>query len=177
MVATQKPLLQLKAVDLMSRSLQAQADSSDYQVQMLTGIETLKAAGAEGIAVSHWSNLLVDTMNASLERGRLMGLAALDLRPRKGGIARLSVGRFLERLLDLRSGVRVRGPKLVRVSRGAHFEKHRFGAKERRGEREERLEGRRKPLQMARVQLDGERAPHGPNFVAGEPWIQDVRAR
>jgi len=60
--------------DLMSRGLQTQADSSDYQVQMLAGIETLKAAGAERVATAHWSNLLVDTMNVSLERGRLNAL-------------------------------------------------------------------------------------------------------
>src|SRR5262245_34491909 len=57
--------------DLMSKSLQTQADSSNYQVQMLAGIETLKSAGAEHIAITRWSNLLVDTMNVALERGRL----------------------------------------------------------------------------------------------------------
>ena len=57
--------------DLMSKGLQAQANSSNYQVQMLSGIETLKSAGVERLAVTHWSNLLVDTMNVSLERGRL----------------------------------------------------------------------------------------------------------
>jgi ABC-type bacteriocin/lantibiotic exporter with double-glycine peptidase domain len=41
---------------------------------MLAGIETLKAAGAERPAMTHWSNLLVETMNVSLARGRLNAL-------------------------------------------------------------------------------------------------------
>ena len=38
---------------------------------MLAGIETLKASGAEHRAVEHWSNLFVDVLNVSLDRGRL----------------------------------------------------------------------------------------------------------
>ncbi len=57
--------------DLMTKGLQAQAESSNYQVQMLAGIETLKVAGAERIAITNWSNLFADTLNVSLERGRL----------------------------------------------------------------------------------------------------------
>lgn len=57
--------------ELMSESLQVQAASRGYQVQMLNGIETLKAVGAEGRAVEHWSNLFVDELNVSLARGRL----------------------------------------------------------------------------------------------------------
>ena len=55
----------------MSRSLQTEARSQSYQVKMLAGIETLKAAGAEHRAVEHWSNLFVDVLNVSLARGRL----------------------------------------------------------------------------------------------------------
>ncbi|MGD2113783.1 MAG: peptidase domain-containing ABC transporter [Acidobacteriota bacterium] len=57
--------------DLMSQSLHRQARSQGYQVQMLSGIETLKATGAEHRAVEHWSNLFVDVLNVSLSRGRL----------------------------------------------------------------------------------------------------------
>jgi ATP-binding cassette, subfamily B, bacterial len=57
--------------DLMAEALQAQARSRGYQVQMLAGIETLKAMGAEHRAVEHWSNLFVDELNVSLARGRL----------------------------------------------------------------------------------------------------------
>ena len=73
-----------KQKDLMSQSLEAQADSQSYQVQMLAGVETLKASGTERRAVEHWSNLFVSVLNVSLARGRLSAftdstLAALDL--------------------------------------------------------------------------------------------------
>ncbi len=57
--------------DLMSKTLQVQAKSRTYQVQMLSGIATLKALGAEQQAVDRWSNLFVDELNVSLARGRL----------------------------------------------------------------------------------------------------------
>jgi ATP-binding cassette, subfamily B, bacterial len=57
--------------DLMSRSLQVQADSRSYQVQLLAGIETLKVSGAEHRAVEHWSNLFIKELNVALDRGRL----------------------------------------------------------------------------------------------------------
>ena len=57
--------------DLMSRTLQVQARSRTYQVQMLSGIATLKALGAEQQALDRWSNFFVDELNVSLARGRL----------------------------------------------------------------------------------------------------------
>jgi len=60
--------------ELMSRSLEAQSSAQAYQVQMLAGMETLKASGSEHRAVEHWSNLFVDTLNVSLARGRLQAL-------------------------------------------------------------------------------------------------------
>jgi ATP-binding cassette subfamily B protein len=57
--------------DLMSEDLEAQARAQNYLLQILGGIETLKAAGAERRAVQHWSNLFVDELNVALERGRL----------------------------------------------------------------------------------------------------------
>ena len=63
-----------KTADLMSESLQAQASSQAYQVQMLAGIETLKASGTEQRAVEHWSHLFVDTLNVSIARGRLQAI-------------------------------------------------------------------------------------------------------
>ncbi len=57
--------------DLMSESLQTQADSRGYQVQVLQGIETLKAAGAEDRAVDRCAHLFVKELNVSLDRGRL----------------------------------------------------------------------------------------------------------
>ncbi len=60
--------------ELMSRSLETQSAAQAYQVQMLAGIETLKATGSEGRAVEHWSNLFVDTLNVSIARGRLQAV-------------------------------------------------------------------------------------------------------
>jgi ABC-type bacteriocin/lantibiotic exporter with double-glycine peptidase domain len=60
-----------KQRDLNSQSLSSQAKSAGYQVEMLAGMETLKAVGSEQRAAEHWSGLFVDTLNVSLERGRL----------------------------------------------------------------------------------------------------------
>jgi ATP-binding cassette, subfamily B, bacterial len=53
-----------------------QALAEGYQVEMLAGVETLKATGAEARAQEQWSNLFVDVLNASLAEGRLT--AAVD---------------------------------------------------------------------------------------------------
>ena len=55
--------------ELMSQDLQTQAKAESYLVQMMAGIETLKASGAEQWAVKHWSNLFVDGLNVTLARG------------------------------------------------------------------------------------------------------------
>jgi ABC-type bacteriocin/lantibiotic exporter with double-glycine peptidase domain len=60
--------------ELMSQSLQTQARSDSYLVEMLAGIETLKAMGSEERSAEHWSNLFVDMLNVSLARGRLGAL-------------------------------------------------------------------------------------------------------
>jgi ABC-type bacteriocin/lantibiotic exporter with double-glycine peptidase domain len=56
---------------LMSESLQTEATAQSYTYQLLAGIETLKAAGAERRAAEHWEGLYVDQVNAALARGRL----------------------------------------------------------------------------------------------------------
>ncbi|HEY5951793.1 MAG TPA: peptidase domain-containing ABC transporter, partial [Kofleriaceae bacterium] len=56
---------------LMARSLEAQARSQSYLVEMFSGMETLRASAAEARSVEHWSNLYVDELNTSLDRGRL----------------------------------------------------------------------------------------------------------
>ncbi len=61
---------------LMSETLNAQARSQGYLVQILSGIETLKSVGAEERAVSEWTNFFVDEVNSTLSRGRLN--AAVD---------------------------------------------------------------------------------------------------
>ncbi len=63
---------------LTSELLQRQAAARGYQVQLLSGIETLKATGTEERAVEQWSNLFVDELNTNLRQGRLTaGVEAL----------------------------------------------------------------------------------------------------
>ena len=56
---------------LTTEGLEVEARSQSYVFQMLAGIETLKAAGAEQRAAGHWANLFVNEVNVSLARGRL----------------------------------------------------------------------------------------------------------
>ncbi len=56
---------------LMSGSLQAQADTQSYAYEMLAGIETLKASGAEHRAADRWGDLFTGQVNIDLTRGRL----------------------------------------------------------------------------------------------------------
>jgi ABC-type bacteriocin/lantibiotic exporter with double-glycine peptidase domain len=56
---------------LMSESLQVEAKAQGFTYQLLSGIETLKAAGAEQRAADHWEGLYVDQVNVALARGRL----------------------------------------------------------------------------------------------------------
>ncbi len=56
---------------LMSETLQAQADTQSYAYELLAGIETLKASGAEHRAADRWSGLFADQVNRELARGRL----------------------------------------------------------------------------------------------------------
>ena len=60
--------------ELMSQDLESQARAQAYLTQMLAGIETVKASGAECRAVERWSNLFVDELNVALQRGRLQAL-------------------------------------------------------------------------------------------------------
>jgi len=56
---------------LSSEQLQAQSAAQSYEVQLLSGIEALKACGAERRAIDTWSHLFVRQLNVSLARGRL----------------------------------------------------------------------------------------------------------
>src|SRR6266849_707387 len=67
-------ILLLVASPLMAQELETTTRSGSYTVQILAGIETLKAMGREDRAVQHWSNLFVDNLNASLGRGQLGAL-------------------------------------------------------------------------------------------------------
>lgn len=55
----------------MAVTLERQARSRGFQVQMLSGIETLKSTGSEKRAVERWSNLFADELNATAAQGRL----------------------------------------------------------------------------------------------------------
>ena len=56
---------------LMSESLQAQADAQGYAYELLAGMETLKAAGAEHRGAERWAGLFSAQVAADLRRGRL----------------------------------------------------------------------------------------------------------
>jgi ATP-binding cassette, subfamily B, bacterial len=60
--------------ELMTQNLEAQAKAQNHLVQLLAGIETLKATGSEHRSVEQWSNLFVDDLNVGLQRGRLSAL-------------------------------------------------------------------------------------------------------
>jgi ABC-type bacteriocin/lantibiotic exporter with double-glycine peptidase domain len=62
-----------KSRRLVVESLAAQARLEGYQVEMLGGIETLKAMGGSERAIARWSNLYVDVLNRSLATGTLEG--------------------------------------------------------------------------------------------------------
>ena len=53
--------------ELMSQDLETQARAQSYLVQMLAGIETLKASGVEDRSVERWSHLFVDGLNVALD--------------------------------------------------------------------------------------------------------------
>jgi len=59
---------------LNAETLEAQAATQSYQVQLVAGIEALKACGAERRAVESWSRLFARELNSSLARGRLDAL-------------------------------------------------------------------------------------------------------
>ena len=61
---------------LTAEALQAQAAAQNYELQLLSGIEVLKACGAEQRAIGVWSNLFVQQLNVSLARGRLDALVS-----------------------------------------------------------------------------------------------------
>ena len=62
--------------ELSNHDLVAQGKAQGYMVEALTGIATIKAAGAEQRALQHWSNLFFDHLNTSVRRDSL--LAVLD---------------------------------------------------------------------------------------------------
>jgi ATP-binding cassette, subfamily B, bacterial len=73
-----------KQRELQSRSLEVQGRATSQQMELLSGMETLKALGVEQRAAEHYSNVYVESLNVGLEQGRVSawleaGIAALDL--------------------------------------------------------------------------------------------------
>lgn len=69
---------------LMSENLHVEARSQSYTFELLSGMESLKVAGAERRAAGHWQQLFIDELNVSVRRGRLEAtvdalMAALQL--------------------------------------------------------------------------------------------------
>ncbi|HEY3570851.1 MAG TPA: peptidase domain-containing ABC transporter [Thermoanaerobaculia bacterium] len=60
--------------DRAAESLEAEAEANSYQAQLLAGIETYKAIGAEPRALAHWESLFAHVLNAALARGRVSAL-------------------------------------------------------------------------------------------------------
>nr|WOF00479.1 peptidase C39 containing ABC transporter [Myxococcus fulvus] len=56
---------------LLSQNLELDAKNQGYQIAMLSGMQTLKAFGAEERAVQGYTHLFVDVLNLGLARGRL----------------------------------------------------------------------------------------------------------
>ncbi len=54
--------------ELSSQELAKQGKSQGYMAEVLAGIETLKAVGAEQRVLARWSNLLYDQLNTSIRR-------------------------------------------------------------------------------------------------------------
>jgi ABC-type bacteriocin/lantibiotic exporter with double-glycine peptidase domain len=61
--------------DLAAQELEASSRTHAHLVDMLAGLESLKALGAERRALERWSHLFVDEMNVALVRGKVGSLA------------------------------------------------------------------------------------------------------
>jgi ABC-type bacteriocin/lantibiotic exporter with double-glycine peptidase domain len=61
-------------LDLERRTLDKRGKSSAYLIEAISGIASLKAAGAEQRSLSHWSNLFFDQLNVSLQRDSVMAI-------------------------------------------------------------------------------------------------------
>jgi ABC-type bacteriocin/lantibiotic exporter with double-glycine peptidase domain len=60
-----------RQLQLLSQNLELDAKNATYQMELLSGIQTLKAFGVEDRSVQTYSNLFVDVLNVSLARGIL----------------------------------------------------------------------------------------------------------
>jgi len=60
-----------KQKDLMAEVISATANTSSYQMQLLSGMETLKSCGAEDHTLQKWSNLFTEQLNVTVKQGAL----------------------------------------------------------------------------------------------------------
>ncbi|WP_371666463.1 peptidase domain-containing ABC transporter [Streptomyces sp. NBC_00289] len=81
---------------LMAEGLQAEARSQGYVYQLLAGIESLKAAGAERRGFDHWTNLYIAEVSTAVKRGRLSALVDSALASFRFGspLAVLAIGGY-----------------------------------------------------------------------------------
>lgn len=81
---------------LVMEGLASQARLEAYQVEMLSGMETLKSMGATDRAGNRWGDLYVDVLNRSLVRGELDGTfqSLMSAMHFVGPVALLVVGAF-----------------------------------------------------------------------------------
>lgn len=73
LLLTTAPLLRRMTM----RDLAAQGKTQGYLNEVLAGIATVKAAGAEQRALSHWTNLFFDEMNISVCRDYLQAIVGI----------------------------------------------------------------------------------------------------
>ncbi len=57
--------------ELMAEAFTVQAKSQSYSMEMISGVEILKASGSEPHAIAHWNQLFSAELDVSLRRGRL----------------------------------------------------------------------------------------------------------
>jgi ABC-type bacteriocin/lantibiotic exporter with double-glycine peptidase domain len=60
--------------EMAENDIAAQSTAQSYTVEVIAGIATIKASGAEERVFDHWSNLFFKQLNASLRRNQLVAL-------------------------------------------------------------------------------------------------------
>lgn len=65
-----------RMTSLVKQELAAQAEAESFLVESISGVEPLKAAGAEDRTLSHWSGVLTEQLQATMRRGRLTVMIA-----------------------------------------------------------------------------------------------------
>lgn len=82
---------------LLAETIDNQSRSSTLQVEMLAGMETLKAMGLEHRAAENWANIFVDGVNIAIKRGRLDAMfgTLLNVLGTMSGLGLMFYGTFL----------------------------------------------------------------------------------